>query len=103
MGIREHSGDIDNEFFFHCSICSGLDCRCLWHLWKYRLSSLEAVLNQKCPPAPARLSQQLEHEKCIMGITLQHRMGSRCTFLEWRQVHVRDDQCFIGLKNKSSS
>lgn len=80
MGICECSGDRGNEHFFLFTAAFALDCAAgALYLWVYRLRPLEAVLNQKFLPAPARLSQWLEHEKSIMGIMLQHRSGSRGT------------------------
>ena len=65
-------------FFFHCSICSGLYCRCLWCLTGHAGSVHQRqcwFTNSLPPELQPGWHKRLEHERRIMGITLQHRMG----------------------------
>ncbi len=52
-------------------------------------------MTHKFPAAQDRLSQWLEHEKSIMGKTVEHRTGALYTLFKFRQVH--EDQIFTLL------
>lgn len=110
MGIHECSGDRGNEpFFFFIpppppTAASALDCIAgALYLWEYGLGPPEAVLNQKFPWAPARLSQQLEHEKSILGQRCSTELSQDALYLERRAAQVREDQCSLAPYNQTTS
>lgn len=88
MGIHEVSGDMDNEQFL--TAASALDCTA----GVYSVSGFTVLVHKRqCWLKDSlqllpRLTQRLEHEKSIMGITTAAQNGLKSTLFEWRQVQV---------------